>query len=76
MISRSPFLNDLIEKINNNYEIDIFQLKNHIYELSIDQFGSRFIQQELDSINNYQPEYYDFPKSDSGGTEHNLKTFD
>jgi hypothetical protein len=43
MISRSPFLNDLIEKINNKIEIDIFSMKNHIYELSIDQFGSRFI---------------------------------
>lgn len=30
----------------------------------------------MDNIKHSQPEYFDFPKSDSGGTAHNLKVFD
>ena len=47
-IERSPFLQDLIERMNDKELIDYRILRGHVYECSIDQYGSRFIQQTLD----------------------------
>ena len=45
---KSEFLEDLRAKIQAQKKIDIRELKDHVVECSMDQYGSRFIQQKYD----------------------------
>jgi uncharacterized protein YpbB len=41
-------LEDLRSKIQNGKKIEIRDIKDHVVECSMDQYGSRFIQQKYD----------------------------
>ena len=45
---KSEFLEDLRTKIQDQKKIDIKDIKDHVVECSMDQYGSRFIQQKYD----------------------------
>jgi hypothetical protein len=42
--AKSEFLEDLRNKIQNGKKIEIKEIKDHVVECSMDQYGSRFIQ--------------------------------
>ena len=42
-IARSPFLTDLIQKINSKEQFDCRIIRTHVVECAVDQQGSRFI---------------------------------
>lgn len=52
-VERSPFLQQIFEVVTNATEnkLDPMSIKGHVIECSEDQFGSRFIQTELDKGN-------------------------
>jgi hypothetical protein len=43
-VAKSEFLEDLRNKIQNGKKIEIRDIKDHVVECSMDQYGSRFIQ--------------------------------
>jgi hypothetical protein len=45
---KSEFLEELRAKIQSGKKIEIKELKEHVIECSMDQYGSRFIQQKYD----------------------------
>ena len=47
-VAKSEFLEDLRSKIQNGKKIEIRDIKDHVVECSMDQYGSRFIQQKYD----------------------------
>lgn len=46
--AKSEFLEELRQKIQNQKKIEIKDLKDHVVECAMDQYGSRFIQQKYD----------------------------
>jgi hypothetical protein len=45
---KSEFLEELRAKIQNGKKIEIRDIKDHVVECAMDQYGSRFIQQKYD----------------------------
>ena len=42
-VERSPFMKDLVEKIDSGVEFDYRILRGHVVECAKDQHGSRYI---------------------------------
>ena len=48
-LPKSEFLEELRGKIQNGKKIEIKDIKDHVVECAMDQYGSRFIQQKYDT---------------------------
>lgn len=58
--TRSPFLVELIRKIQLKEEFDSHILRGHVVECSVDQQGSRYIQHMLDLTKDEQSQMKNF----------------